>query len=134
MSISRSFISSTHEPKENRDCYAAEWVLSDAGSRILTVRETIEGNEASIVLEGSLRSDTQFFFKDELTALATVDVDVIIDCSELKKISNACQKALIEVQHLMDSIRRGTLTLCKVPEEILKEFKASGADGSLNIE
>lgn len=134
MSISRTIVSSTHELKENRHCYAAEWVLSDAGSRILTVKETIEENEANVVLNGSLRSDTLFFFKDELTALATVDVDVIIDCSELKKISNVCQKALIEVQQLMDSIRRGTLTLTKLPESILQDFEASGAAGSLMIE
>lgn len=134
MSISRSFISSTQEQKDNRHCYASEWVLSDAGTRILTVKETVEENEANIALDGSLRSDTLFYFKDELTALATVDADVLIDCSELKKISNVCQKALIEVQQLMDSIRRGTLTLCKVPEAILKDFEASGAAGSLMIE
>ncbi len=133
MSVSRKIISSSHEIKGKEHCYYAEWEISDYENKVLTVMENIDGNNACLTLRGSLRNETAMLFQDELTALATVDVDVKLDCSELISMSNACKIALIRIQQMMDKNRRGTLTLTKLSDTVRKDLEAQGVDGCLSI-
>ena len=71
---------------------------------------------------------------DELLALATVDADVTLELDALQSISNSAQKALIKTQQMMDRLKRGTLTLTKLPNEIAENFQKSGISGALMIE
>lgn len=54
------------------------WSLCDNGQVIVTVKETIEENTVRIIVSGSLRSDTEHYFQDELIALSTVGKDIEI--------------------------------------------------------
>lgn len=134
MSMTREFRESTRTQTDGGREYRSVWTLAEQGAEILTAEETAKGKQVLIRLRGKLRSDTLHYFKDELLALATVDSDVTLDCEELTGISNVCQKGLIETQQLMDSLGRGTLTLVKLPKEILADFQASGVAGALDIE
>lgn len=134
MSMTREFREAQRSADDGRRAYRSVWCLRDGAAEILSVEETAENKQVTIRLDGSLRSDALFFFKDELFALATMDSDVILDCEALKSISNKCQKGLIETQQLMDSLGRGTLTLVKLPKEILADFNASGVAGAVEIE
>ncbi len=110
------------------------WSLLDDGVTVLTVKEPEDEKETVLSVSGSLRSDTVLYFKDELAALATMGADVVLDFSELKYISNACQQALLTTQQQMDSLNKGSLTLRNVPKEIYKEFERINLHELLMIE
>ena len=94
----------------------------------------MENDEILVALDGALRSDMEHIFRDELVALMTVGKDVVLDCEKLTYIAGACQDALLYVQHMADSIRRGTLTLRHVPEDIYAEFERTNLHELLMIE
>ncbi len=110
------------------------WSLLDEGTAVLTVKEPEDEKVTVLSLSGSLRSDTVLFFKDELAALATVGADVILDFSELKYISSACQQALLSTQQQMDALQKGSLTIRNVPKEIYEEFERINLHELLMIE
>lgn len=110
------------------------WSLCDNGQVIVTVREAIEENTVRVTVSGSLRSDTEHYFQDELIALSTVGKDIVVDCKELQYIANACQLALLSVQQKMDSMGRGSLTLCNVPPSIYADFEKTNLHELLMIE
>ena len=110
------------------------WSLCEDGRTILTVGETVADGKVLVTLAGTLRSDMENVFKDELVALMTVGMDVVVDCGQLQYIAGSCQDALLSVQQTADSINRGTLTLCHVPAAILEEFERTNLHELLMIE
>ncbi len=110
------------------------WTLSDGHEEILSVHETMSEKEVTVTVSGSLRSDTEHYFYDELVALSTVGMDIILDCKDLRYIANACQIALLSVQQRMDQMGRGTLTLRNVPPNILADFEKTNLHELLMIE
>ena len=112
----------------------SSWSLLDGSQPILSVTETEDENCVVMALSGSLRSDTDLSFRDELVALTSVGKDIVVDCENLQYISNACQMTLLSVQQQMDSLRRGTLTIRNLPPEIYKEFEKINLDELLMIE
>lgn len=110
------------------------WSLCDGGQIIVTVKETIEENTVRIQVSGSLRSDTEHYFQDELIALSTVGKDILIDCKGIQYMANSCQLALLNVQQKMDSMNRGSLTLYNVPPAIYADFERTNLHELLMIE
>lgn len=110
------------------------WSLCENGQVIVTIKETIENNTVRVVISGSLRSDTEHYFQDELIALSTVGKDIVVDCKELQYMANSCQLALLNVQQKMDSMNRGSLTLCNVPPSIYADFEKTNLHELLMIE
>ncbi len=110
------------------------WSLCDNGQVIVTIKETIESNTVRVAVSGSLRSDTEHYFQDELIALSTVGKDIVVDCKNLQYIANSCQLALLNVQQKMDSMNRGSLTLCNVPPSIYADFEKTNLHELLMIE
>ena len=110
------------------------WLLSEDGKTVLTVQETVKNSKVHFKLSGSLTNNTEHFVRDELGALATVGMDIIVDCSDLKYISNSCLLALLSVQQDMDQWKKGSLTLHSIPEDIYKQMKKQYLDELLWIE
>lgn len=110
------------------------WSLTENGETILTVKETGEKNEICLKVTGSLRSDTEHWFQDELVALSTMGIDIVVDCEKLEYIANACQIALLSVQKRIDKMGRGSLTLRNVPDRIYDDFKKTNLHELLMIE
>jgi anti-anti-sigma regulatory factor len=110
------------------------WSLIENGQTLLVVREIEKDGKILITLAGTLRSDMEQMFRDELIALISVGMDVILDCKDLQYMANACQDALLFVQQTADGINRGTLTLQNVPEPIYAEFEKTNLHELLMIE
>ena len=110
------------------------WSMIEDGKTLLTVKETEENGQILVKVSGTLKSEMEHAFKDELVALITVGMDVIVDCEQLQYIANACQEALLAVQQTADSINRGSLTLCHVPPAILEDFRRTNLHELLMIE
>lgn len=120
--------------KLRREYAQDSWSLFEGEQVIITVKEAIDENVVRIQLIGSLRSDTQQFFQDELIALSTVGKDIVVDCKELQYIANSCQLALLNVQQKMDRMNKGSLTLCNVPASIYADFEKTNLHELLMIE
>lgn len=110
------------------------WSLCDGDEVIVTVKESMEGNVVLVQVNGSLRSDTEHPFQDELIALSTVGKDIVVDCRDLRYMANACQIALLTVQQRMDSMKKGSLTLRNLPPEIYADFEKTNLHELLMIE
>ena len=110
------------------------WSLCEGGETIVTVKETQEENVVRLEIDGSLRSDTEYCFQDELIALSTVGKDIVIDCKGIQYMANACQIVLLTVQQRIDSMNRGSLTLCHVPPGLYADFEKTNLHELLMIE
>ena len=113
-----------------QDC----WSLSEDGRKLLTVKEAVVDGTVVVTLAGTLRSDMEHVFRDELLALMTVGMNVVLDCGQLQYIAGTCQDALLSVQQTADNINRGTLTLRHVPSAILAELEKTNLHELLMIE
>lgn len=101
---------------------------------VLTLKEYERDGSIVIQLSGELRSDFVHDFQDELIALATVGAAVIVDLKDLSYLSPTAQHSFLTVQRKMDSIQKGSLTLCNLSEAIYQEFESTGASELLMIE
>ena len=110
------------------------WSLVDGGATVLSVKEIAEGLNVAVCVSGSLRSDTEAAFSDELLALCSVGCGIIIDCKELKDISYTCQLVLLKIQQEIDSNGKGSLVLRNVPAGIYDQFRQSNLHELLMIE
>lgn len=108
-------------------------ILKDGEKEILAMGEAADGNAVTLTLRGMLRSDTLHDFQDELIALTTLGMDLIVDFAGVTYLSTACQQALLTVQQKMDSLGKGSLTLVKLPPNIYEEFEKTGASELLMI-
>ena len=118
----------------NRKIEGESIVLCDGGNKILTIGEAMTEEGIRITLEGALRSDVAHELQDELIAMTTVGANVTVDMSGVTYISSTVQSVFLMVQQKMDSMGKGTLTLCKLPEAIFQEFDRNGASELLLIE
>ena len=108
-------------------------ILKDGEQEVLSMGEAADGNAVTLTLRGMLRSDTLHDFQDELIALTTLGMDLIVDFEGVTYLSTACQQALLTVQQKMDNLKKGSLTLIKLPPNIYEEFEKTGASELLMI-
>ena len=108
--------------------------LMDGKNIVLAMEEKQEEQTLTIILKGNLRSETLHSFQDELSALASFGLDIVLECKEVSYISAACVDALIRIQQKMDDVGKGSLTILDLPEEILSEWKMKGINQVLMVE
>lgn len=101
---------------------------------VLSIDEIQTDSGITMTLKGELRSDVAHELLDELTALATVGVSIVVDFSDVTYITSTILDVFLTVQQLMDSMHKGALTLRKLPEEIYREFEKTGTSELLLIE
>lgn len=101
---------------------------------VLIIEETETDNGITMALRGELRSDVAHELLDELTALATVGISIMVDFSEVTYITPTILDVFLSVQQLMDSMQKGVLILRKLPAEIYSEFEKTGTSELLLIE
>ena len=109
------------------------WKLEENGAPVLTVLESMRDGMTVLRPSGSLRGDTDLFFRDELMLLAVTGGNITVECAKLSYVANVCKKSLIEVQRLMDKIGQGQLFLVNMPSALYQEFRNMGLTGALNI-
>ena len=101
---------------------------------VLTIEESETDKGIVMALKGELRSDVAHELMDELTALATVGVSIIVDFSNVTYITSTILDVFLSVQQLMDSMKKGTLILQKMPAAVYQEFEKTGIAELLLIE
>ena len=106
----------------------------DGDRTVLTMQEEeIEGGFI-LKLSGELRSDVAHDVYDEMVALITVGMDIIVDFEGVTYITATTQDIFRRVQIKSDELGKGSLTLCHLPRKILAEFESTGASELLMIE
>lgn len=118
----------------NRKIEGESIVFDDGNTIVLTVEEKSTDQGVLLLLNGQLRSEVAHEIQDELIALATVGVNVIMDFGKVSYISPTTQHIFLRVQQKMDTMGKGTLLLRKLPIEIYHEFEKTGASELLMIE
>ena len=81
-------------------------VWTDGGAEILRIHETVEGETATFFLVGSLNERSEVDFRQELMALSSVGMDVIVDLTGTKRMTNGGIGALLDAVQLAESNRR----------------------------
>ena len=105
------------------------------GEEVLLLEEAADqGTAVRLTPRGRLTNALTLAFRDELNALATMNVDIILDMSDLSYIGHMCVEALVDVQRKMDQYNKGSLTLTNVSSGILETFKSLGVSDLLEIE
>ena len=109
-------------------------IFRNGSATVLTIEENETDNGIVMVLNGELRSDVAHELLDELTALATVGVSIVVDFAGVTYITSTILDVFLSVQQIMDSMHKGSMTLCKLPGEIFDEFERTGTAELLQIE
>lgn len=120
--------------KLRRVVQGEELSLFQGEEKVLSIRETQQGNAFTIQLEGSLKSDTVHELQDELGSMSVLGLDLRVDMEKVKYMSSACADVFLKLQLDMDSRGKGSLTLLHVPAEILRELSSTGMAELLMIE
>lgn len=109
-------------------------IFSSGSNPVLTIEEEETEQGILMKLNGELRSDVAHELSDELTALATVGVNIVVDFSGVTYITSTILDVFLSVQQAMDTMRRGNLMLRSLPAGILREFERTGTSELLMIE
>lgn len=118
----------------NRKLEGNSIIFRNGSVTVLTIEEKETDNGIVMTLNGELRSDVAHELIDELTALATVGVRILVDFSGVTYITSTILDVFLSVQQLMDSMGKGSLVLCKMPAAIYQEFENTGTAELLLIE
>ena len=109
-------------------------VFYNANTQVLSILEEEREDGVLLTLRGELRSDVAHELLDELTALATVGVQVTLDFAEVTFITATILDVLLTVQQTMDAMGKGSLVLRKLKPDIYHQFEKTGTSELLIIE
>lgn len=109
-------------------------VLSEGDNKVLSIREVQNENTFEIYLDGSVRSDTVHELQDELSALAVMGFYLRVDLEKVSYLAASGVKIFADIQMMADKSGKGSLTLCRVPEAIMKQLDSMSMTWLLDIE
>ena len=111
-----------------------KYFFYDDENLILTMVLELKDDVVKILLQGELRSDVAHALQDDLIAMVTAGKNIILDFSGATYIAPSIQYALQMIQHKIDTLKKGSLLLRKLPESIYQELEQTGASEQLMIE
>ena len=118
----------------NRKIEGNSIIYRNGSLPVLTIEESETENGIVMALKGELRSDVAHELMDELTALATVGVSIFVEFSGVTYITSTILDVFLSIQQLMDTMKKGSLVLCKMPPAVYQEFEKTGTAELLMIE
>lgn len=98
------------------------------------IQETAGEKHVEISLGGQLKSAYVHEFSDELLALVSMGMNLILDFSAVAYMSSYFMKALLSVQRSIDKKDAVELRLVKIPDNIYEEFEKNGFSELFDIE
>ncbi len=98
------------------------------------IQETAGEKHVEVYLGGQLKTAYVHEFSDELLALVSIGMNIILDFSEVTYMSSYFMKALLTVQQTMDRKDAVELKLVKLPDNIYEEFEKTGFSELLDID
>lgn len=117
-----------------REMEGESLVLKKEDQIILTLTEQQTDNTVTVILDGSLKSETVHDFQDELMALILYGIDIVLDFEKVTYLSSACAQVLLNVQMKADDLGKGSIRMCKMPSVIMDDLDSTGLSDLLWIE
>ncbi len=108
-------------------------VFYDGDTTVLTVCEKEADGVVTVEMKGEVRGDTVHEVQDELIALATVGVHIVVELSAVTYIAPTAQHIFLRTQQKIDAIRNGSLVLTGLSDAIYREFEKTGISELLMI-
>lgn len=96
----------------------------------MTIKKTVEGNEATLALEGWLDTQTAPEVQAELESLGDDIQSLVIDMASLEYISSSGVRQVVAAYKKMN----GNLTVKNVSASIMGIFKITGIDKRINFQ
>lgn len=106
--------------------------FADGDKVVMSITETVQENCVIIGLSGELRSETVHAFQDELFALVSVGMDVVINLKETTYISSAYMKALVSAEISIEQ-KGKEMTIISLSDSVAEVFKKTGAMDLLSV-
>ena len=104
------------------------------GKQVAAMTESEEDDHILIVLEGELRKDYIWEFSDEFQALVSVGMNLVLDMNGVSYVSNAGMDDLLSLQIKLDQLKKGSLRLRRLQDNVRDSFDAVGLSYQLDIE
>lgn len=98
------------------------------------LQETAGEKHVEVYLGGQIKTAYVHEFSDEMLALVSIGMNIILDFSAVTYMSSYFMKALLSVQQTMDKKDTVELKLVKLPDKIYEEFEKTGFSELLDIE
>lgn len=111
-----------------------EILLLEDGQQVLAIRESKENSVVTLALKGKLTAACKHELEDELTTLALLKQEIILDFSEITYLSNSCTRVLQAAETLCESTSGDCLRLVHVPKSIYARMEQDGVADLLDIE
>ena len=96
----------------------------------MTIKKTVEGNEATLALEGWLDTQTAPEVQSELESLGDDIQSLVLDMASLEYISSSGVRQVVAAYKKMN----GNLTVKNVSASIMGIFKITGIDKRINFQ
>lgn len=108
----------------------------DDGSPILVVRQEMQEEKDTCVvfLDGEITNEVVSGISDELYALMSVDIGVILDFKNVSFLSLGFMEALIKLEHRAEDGRFDSMPIQNVSKSLYDELRKAGFSNSLDIE
>jgi len=108
--------------------------LMDGENTILSIKEINEDDGLKVIFSGNLRSETVHNFWDELSALVSFGMNLVLDFKEVSHVSSSAVDALVKLQQAIDSSGKGGMKIISVPSTIFAEWEKDGVTQVLMVE
>jgi anti-anti-sigma factor len=107
--------------------------FTEGDQTILWMKENLKDDTVEISIGGALRSEATHAFSDELLALVSVGLNLVLDFAEVTYISVAYMKALLKIELAIEK-KGQVMRLIHLSETVKKVFEETGAWDLLLIE
>ena len=105
---------------------------TDTGERV-EIHETLGDGYVCIAPKGELKEAIAHDLEDELTSIALVCHNLVIDMREVSFIENSVIRMMLGVQHMVDDME-GEFILKGVNSGVLDRFEEMGLDAVFEIQ
>ena len=107
-------------------------ILKENGETLCWLKETLSRDSVLVELGGKLRSDTAFVLLDELNALASVKMNIVLNMEKVTYLSNAHIQAMLVVQRSVDQ-KGKEMVLQKLSEQARSALDSVSAAALFDI-
>lgn len=104
------------------------------GTLLLLIKEKINNKIANVEVEGKISSKVSHDFEDEISSIAIMCDNVLLNLEKVETISSNGFKALLNIQQILDKRLNTSLKLNGVGRKLKKEFEEIGFWELFNIE
>ncbi len=107
-------------------------VWTNEGKEIVRLHGAEEGNGLTLFVTGSLNERSEIDFKQELMALASMGMDIVVDLTGAKRMTSGSMVAILDAVQMTESTDHG-LCLRGPSPEVYKQLERAHITHSVEI-